>query len=142
MPYPPTTPPTTRTNATPQVDVHASDHNVLAQAVKDILTELGTDPSGTFADLTARLAALTRLSIAENRSVTTDGNGTATVPLPTGGKLLGAAANGAQTAFPHFYLSIGTTGAASATFSVRQPANGSAVANSTVAMSYVAVYTL
>lgn len=144
MPYPPTTPPTTRTNATAQLDAHASDHNVLAQAVKDILTELGNDPSGVYASLTARLAAITTLVVASpSMTVGTDGSGNAVITLPAGAKYAGGAANGGQPAFPHFWLTQGTAGAAVAVFQCRNGGStASAVTNSTVTMGYIAAYTL
>jgi hypothetical protein len=55
--YPPPVPPDTRTNATPQTDNHPSDHNVLTDGMSSIINELGTGPKGTYASLTARLAA-------------------------------------------------------------------------------------
>ena len=40
MAYPPPTLATNRTNATPQMDTHAADHNALALAVNDITKQL------------------------------------------------------------------------------------------------------
>jgi hypothetical protein len=40
MPYPPVIPPATRTNATPQLDTHPSDHNAISQALTDIVAQL------------------------------------------------------------------------------------------------------
>jgi hypothetical protein len=42
MPYPPPVPPATRTNATPDVDNHPSDHNMLSQALTEILNHTAT----------------------------------------------------------------------------------------------------
>ena len=41
MAWPPPVQPTNRTNATPQLDTHAADHNALALAVNDLVTEVG-----------------------------------------------------------------------------------------------------
>lgn len=59
MAYPPVAE-TDKTNASPAATggAHATDHNELGQAINDIVAELGGDPSGGAADLTARLAAL------------------------------------------------------------------------------------
>lgn len=46
MPYPPTVPPTTRVNSTPQADNHPLDHNQLSQAITDMVNKLGTNPVG------------------------------------------------------------------------------------------------
>ena len=56
MAYPPPTLPTNRTNATPQQDVHAADHNAVNGAVNDIVAELGTNPSGFYSTLSAQFA--------------------------------------------------------------------------------------
>jgi len=58
MAYPPAVPPNTRTNATPEVDNHPSDHNGISNALTDIINELGTNPSGTDPDLTTRLSRI------------------------------------------------------------------------------------
>lgn len=46
------------TDSTPQAAVHAQHHDDLADAVKNVQTELGTDPSYTFATVKDRLNAL------------------------------------------------------------------------------------
>ena len=46
MAWPPSVLPTNRTNATPQQDTHAADHNAHAQAINDIVTQIGTIPRG------------------------------------------------------------------------------------------------
>jgi hypothetical protein len=56
MVYPPTLPPTNRTDSTVSAVNHAADHNKLAAAFVDFLAELGANPSGAYADLTTRLA--------------------------------------------------------------------------------------
>lgn len=58
MPYPPPDPATDKTNATDQDTDHPDHHNELAQAIIDIVDELGADPKGSSADLTDRLTAL------------------------------------------------------------------------------------
>lgn len=55
MPYPPPVPPPSRTNATPMVDNHPSDHLLTSGALSDIINELGANPSGTYPSVTARL---------------------------------------------------------------------------------------
>lgn len=55
MPYPPTLPPNNRTDTTPSFSNHPGDHNAIVNALTAIIAELGNDPSGAFADLTARL---------------------------------------------------------------------------------------
>lgn len=55
MAYPPPTPPPTRANNTPQADNHPSDHNTIALALEDIITELGLNPSQGSANLTSLL---------------------------------------------------------------------------------------
>ncbi|MET0579825.1 MAG: hypothetical protein ABW122_14300 [Ilumatobacteraceae bacterium] len=55
MPYPPAVPPNTRVNSTPQADAHPSDHNGIANALTDIVNELGANPRGTFPTVMARL---------------------------------------------------------------------------------------
>lgn len=55
MSYPPSVPPNTRTDATPLPTNHAADHNTISDALTDIINELGSDPSGAAASLTARL---------------------------------------------------------------------------------------
>lgn len=47
--------PTNRTDSTPLTTTHPADHNNEADAVNKIEAELGTNPSGTFATLAARL---------------------------------------------------------------------------------------
>ena len=55
MAYPPSVLPVNRTNASAVQDNHPGDHNNLAQAINDITTELGSDPSSTYASVQARL---------------------------------------------------------------------------------------
>ncbi|MET0578005.1 MAG: hypothetical protein ABW122_05060 [Ilumatobacteraceae bacterium] len=58
MAYPPTIPPATRVNATPQVDNHPSDHNTISTALTDIINELGANPSGIFPTVGDRITNL------------------------------------------------------------------------------------
>lgn len=55
MAYPPTVPPATRINATPQVDTHPADHNAISGALNDMVNELGSNPSGAFPTVTDRI---------------------------------------------------------------------------------------
>lgn len=57
MAYPPSPPALGKVNTTPQVDDHPAHHNALAQAIRDIVDILGTDPSGDYATLTEWLTA-------------------------------------------------------------------------------------
>lgn len=56
MAYPPTVPVNTRADATALATNHPADHNAISNALTDILNELGSDPSGTFPTVQARLA--------------------------------------------------------------------------------------
>lgn len=58
MAWPPPALATNRSNATPQQDAHPQDHNAIAQAMNDLVAELGPDPSGGAANLTTKLATL------------------------------------------------------------------------------------
>jgi microcystin-dependent protein len=58
MAYPPTVPVNTRTDGTALVTNHAADHNGIANALTDIINELGTSPKGDFASVQAHLAAV------------------------------------------------------------------------------------
>ena len=58
MAYPPTVPPATRTDSTPQFTNHPNDHNAISTALTDLVNELGADPSGGYATVNARLDAL------------------------------------------------------------------------------------
>lgn len=57
MAYPPSVLATNRTNVSAVLDNHPGDHNAVNQAVNDIVTELGSDPSGAFASVQARFGA-------------------------------------------------------------------------------------
>ncbi|HKV67679.1 MAG TPA: hypothetical protein VJN72_06285 [Gaiellales bacterium] len=56
MAYPPAALPVNRTNATPQTNTHPNDHNLIGQAINDVVGKLGTNPSGQLADVTTRFA--------------------------------------------------------------------------------------
>jgi microcystin-dependent protein len=55
MAYPATPPPDGRTDSTPLPTNHPTDHNLISAAITDIVNELGSDPKGNAASLTARL---------------------------------------------------------------------------------------
>ena len=55
MSYPPSVPPNTRTNTTPLPTNLPSDINTISNALTDIINELGSNPKGGAASLTARL---------------------------------------------------------------------------------------
>jgi hypothetical protein len=95
MAYPPAALATGKTNATPQVNDHPTHHNDIAQAVNDIVAELGTNPSGTYTDVTDRLAAM------PPAGTVLDYIGTA---APSGWLMLdGSAHVGADTAYPELW---------------------------------------
>ena len=48
---------TTRTDSTPNLTIHATDHNNYADAINKIEAELGINPSGSFATVDARFVA-------------------------------------------------------------------------------------
>lgn len=58
MAYPYSAPAANKADATPTITDHPAHHNALANALIDLLAELGAGPKGGSADLTARLAAL------------------------------------------------------------------------------------
>jgi len=47
MPYPPPVPPLDRTNSTPQVDAHPSDHIVISTALTEIINHIAVIESGS-----------------------------------------------------------------------------------------------
>jgi hypothetical protein len=61
MAYPPSTLATDRTNTSVIKDQHPQDHNDLAQAVNDIVAELGNSPKGTYLTAQERLDTLETL---------------------------------------------------------------------------------
>lgn len=58
MAYPPSDPANNKADSTPTTTDHAAHHNTVANAIIDIIDELGSGPKGGSADLTARLSAL------------------------------------------------------------------------------------
>jgi microcystin-dependent protein len=58
MAYPPSVPTGPRINTTPQVNTHPADHLAIHAALTDIVNELGANPSGSAANLTAWLDIL------------------------------------------------------------------------------------
>jgi hypothetical protein len=78
MTYPPSIPSNTRADQTPQAGNHPADHNAIANALTDIVNELGSDPSSTFASLTARLSGYpskVRVTGTGDADLTGDGHG-------------------------------------------------------------------
>lgn len=58
MAYPPSAVAADKADATAIATDHPDHHNALANAVNDVVTELGTNPSGSDADVTTRLTTL------------------------------------------------------------------------------------
>jgi hypothetical protein len=87
VPYPPTVPPTGRVNATPQVDLHPSDHNQISTALTDIVNELGGNPSGASATVEARFDALAAALMTKPVLSVNGGPGLATTLAPGVGPL-------------------------------------------------------
>jgi hypothetical protein len=85
MPYPPSNLPTNRTNTTQSADNHPGDHNDVNTAVNDIVTELGTNPSGSSTDVTTRLGLAIYKDV--NGNITFP-SGTFSSGTLTGGNLL------------------------------------------------------
>jgi hypothetical protein len=63
MAFPPTVPPATRTDSTPQFTNHPGDHNQISAALSDIVNEMGPDPSAGYANVQARLDAIEPLAL-------------------------------------------------------------------------------
>jgi hypothetical protein len=87
MAWPPPVLPINRTNATPQLDTHAADHNALALAVNDTVARVKQISSGAASGIVA---------------VSTNGNGDASIPLSLPGPFYGvvvsdASQGGAET---------------------------------------------
>lgn len=59
MSYPPSALAANKTALTKTLTDHPAHHNSIANAINDIVTELGTDPSGASASLTVRLTGIT-----------------------------------------------------------------------------------
>jgi microcystin-dependent protein len=58
VPYPPSPPPVGRTDSTPLPTNHPDDHNAISAALTDIINELGSNPKGTQASVTAHFAVV------------------------------------------------------------------------------------
>lgn len=99
MAYPPSVPAGTRINTTPQVNTHPTDHNTIHAALTDIINELGSNPSGDYADLTTNLAVVCPLG-----AVLPYAGATA----PTGWALCNGAAV-SRTTYAELFALIGTT---------------------------------
>lgn len=85
MAYPATPPPAGRTDSTPLPTNHPDDHNLISAAITDIVNELGSNPKGSSASVTARLNAINALpSVQAGRSsVTTGSGGVVSFTFPT-----------------------------------------------------------
>lgn len=64
-----------KADTTPTTNDHAAHHNKLAEEVVAIATELGVNPSGSFADVATLLTRATRYIYAESYGFTFQGNG-------------------------------------------------------------------
>lgn len=58
MAYPPDVPPSTRSDSTVSAVTHASDHNKITAALRELIAVLGANPAGGYADLTSRLSTI------------------------------------------------------------------------------------
>lgn len=85
MAYPPTVPSNSRTNVTPQQTNHPGDHNTIADALQDIINELGSNPSGGEATVQARIAAAEAATTALSTGVLLKSGGTMTGALTLAG---------------------------------------------------------
>lgn len=91
MAYPYSPVATGKTNSTTMSTDHPSHHNAMAAALNDLLTELGTNPRGTYTSLTQRLLA----EASGGRTISAHfvyrnevDVGTLTVPFPVSGLLV------------------------------------------------------
>lgn len=134
MAWPPPTLPTNRTNATPQLDTHAADHNAANQAINDIVAQL-TNP-GAYR------------SHGGVSTVVTDNWGTAVIStaqgVPANAKIVGAVAICGQRDFPvwlvlnHVDIPLGSNACA---FKVCRT-DGLVTANSPIEVAWQITYTL
>jgi hypothetical protein len=116
MAYPPTPPPNTRADNTPLPTNHAGDHNGISDALTDIINELGSDPKGASASVTARLDDLGLFTAwpADVARVQQSSNITLT-GIQSGYQIL----NGMVHAY--FYASCSTAGSAGTAVSLKPP---------------------
>jgi hypothetical protein len=135
MAWPPPVLPINRTNATPQLDTHAADHNAVNLAVNDLVARVQTID----AEQHAWAGVIT---------VSTNADGVFVVDLAVIGgthgypRMRGGTAIGAQTDYPTTcVLDQGTPmGGASIAFQVRYPAAGPVV-SSIVGVAVTLAYT-
>lgn len=78
MAYPPSAMTNTMVDATPAAGSHAPVHVAVANAINDIVTELGTNPSGASADVTTLITLLAYIT----ETVTAISNSGAAVTIP------------------------------------------------------------
>lgn len=78
MPWPPTLPPTGRTNDTPTRDAHPSDHNAIAAALADIVARITANETAV-----ARLAPLAYVEGTANVNVTANSSTAAQTVIAT-----------------------------------------------------------
>lgn len=98
MAYPPTVPSGARINTTPQVDTHPADHVSIHAALTDIINELGSNPSGDAASVTALFELL--CPIQEVKWIAGS--------VPSGWHLCDGAVLD-QATYPDLFAAIGTT---------------------------------
>lgn len=143
MAFPPTIPPSTRTNATPQVDNHPGDHNMISSALSDLVNHAsGADTQMTqicrFHGVQLSAADNKVLIQADQSVVTTSALGASAISFPEAYSLnpMVVACNG-ENGLSHVMT---TFSLAPSSFQVltRDPA-GNPVANSTVHVNWIAV---
>jgi len=122
MTYPPAgIPLPTRTNATARKDNLKNDINTLSTAINDLAAELGSDPAGASATLTARLTGIEYISSRTQILTLTSDN----VRAHGSGGLVMQASGGATV------LTLGPGGGQSATFADGVQVTGQLQANAT-----------
>jgi microcystin-dependent protein len=95
MPMPNSPIDTDKENTTAQNNDHPDHHNELAQAINDLVGELGADPAGSYATVTARLDAIPPAGVVADYIGTT---------APTGWLLLdGTAHANANATYPELW---------------------------------------
>lgn len=130
MAWPPAVLPTNRTNATPQLDTHPSDHNNVNAAVNDIVAYIQA----------------TRRTYGNTTTIATDAFGNAVLTtahgIPAGAKVRGGVAVGAQRDYPAICIVNNVDiplGSAAIAFKVMNP-GGTPVTNNTISISWLIVY--